>query len=198
MSALTVQHEPERGEGWEGLVRRWEDTDRPEGCKVEIIEGIVTVAPPPVNRHNYIADLVHEGLYAAKPDDCGIYQTLNVAVPTRNGLYIPDLAVVPRDVVRREGNYVPADAAEIVVEITSKSNASNDRVAKLNGYAAAGVPLYLLIDPHVSGTPTVHLYGEPQGGTYRLLAVVEFGEPIYIPKPFDYTLDTSDFPLPCR
>ncbi|MFD3935564.1 Uma2 family endonuclease [Streptomyces sp. NPDC058611] len=196
MSALTVRHEPVDGENWDELVRLWEGTGAPEGCKVEIIEGIVTVAPPPVNHHNYIAELVQEVLYAAKPADCGIYQTLNVAVPSRVGLYIPDLAVVPRDVVQSEGNSVPADAAELVVEITSKWNASNDRVAKLAGYAAAGVPLYLLIDPHMSGSPTVHLYGEPQNGTYRLLSVVKFGDPVRLPEPFGLTLDTSAFPRP--
>ncbi|MER5868991.1 Uma2 family endonuclease [Streptomyces sp. NPDC002044] len=196
MSALTVQHEPVNGESWEGLVRLWEGTNAPEGCKVEIIKGIVTVAPPPVNHHNYIAELVQEVLYAAKPADCGIYQTLNIAVQSRIGLYIPDLAVVPRDVVQCKGNSVPADAAELVVEITSKWNASNDRVAKLAGYAAAGVPLYLLIDPYVSGSPTVHLYGDPQDGTYRLLSVAKFGDPVRLPGPFDLTLDTSLFPCP--
>ncbi|MEV7727507.1 Uma2 family endonuclease [Streptomyces sp. NPDC087917] len=195
MTALTVQHEPSDG-SWDEVIRLWEETEGPEGCKVEIIEGIVTVAPPPVNHHHYIAELVQASLYAAKPAHCGIYQTLNLAVPARAGLYIPDLAVVDRDIVQGQGNSVPADAAELVVEVTSKSNASNDRVAKLNGYATAGVPLYLLIDPHMSGSPTIHLYGEPQDGTYRLLSVVKFGESILLPAPFDLKLDTSLFPRP--
>ncbi|MGY4390025.1 hypothetical protein ACVWXB_003324 [Streptomyces sp. TE12347] len=63
MSALTVQQEPRGGDSWEGLVRLWEETDWPEGCKVEIIEGIVTVAPPPVNDHNLIAEAVQRRLY---------------------------------------------------------------------------------------------------------------------------------------
>lgn len=49
-----------------------------------------------------------------------------------------------------------------------KVEITNDRVAKLNGYAAAGVPLYLLIDPHVSGTPTVHQAVRLHAGHLRL------------------------------
>ncbi|KOU14594.1 Uma2 family endonuclease [Streptomyces sp. NPDC085639] len=196
MSALTVQQEPRGGESWEGLVRLWEETDWPEGCKVEIIEGIVTVAPPPVNHHNYIAVKVQRALLTVLPEACEVYQTLNVAVPSRSGLYIPDLVVAPDEVVLEDANYISAAAAELVVEVTSKSNAINDRVAKLNGYAAAGIPLYLLIDPHATGSPTVHLYGEPNDGTYRVLHAGKFGEPVHLPEPFDLVLDTSTFPRP--
>ncbi|MFD3699937.1 Uma2 family endonuclease [Streptomyces sp. NPDC058646] len=69
--------------------------------------------------------------------------------------------VVPTEAVPTGENFIPAGAAELVVEITSKSNAVNDRVSKLKGYAAAGIPLHLLIDPHGTGSPTIHLYGEP-------------------------------------
>ena len=49
MSALTVGH-PSPATSWDDLVRLWEETDGPEGCKVEIIEGIVTVSPTPSER----------------------------------------------------------------------------------------------------------------------------------------------------
>lgn len=76
------------------------------------------------------------------------------------------------------------------------SNAVNDRVAKLHGYATAGIPLHLLIDPHATGEPAVHLYGEPTSGTYRLLWAGKFGETVKLPAPFDLALDTSGFPRP--
>ncbi|MGW0819890.1 Uma2 family endonuclease [Streptomyces sp. NPDC002845] len=196
MSALTVDHTPASGHEWDDLVRIWQETDAPEGCKVEIIEGIVTVAPPPSIAHNDIADLVQRRLYQVIPEDWGIYQTLGTAVPSRAGLYIPDLAVAPRGVLyaEGEGNYIPAAAAELVVEITSKSNASNDRIKKAAGYAQAGVPLYLLIDGWAPGGPTVTLYGEPKGDVYRVLRAGKFGDAIELPEPFGFTLDTSVFP----
>ncbi|MET8827158.1 Uma2 family endonuclease [Streptomyces sp. NPDC004610] len=194
MSALTVDHSTANGHEWDGLVRIWKETDAPEGCKVEIIEGIVTVAPPPSNAHNDIADLVQRSLYAVIPRSLGIYQTLGTAVPSRDGLYIPDIAVAPRAVVRSEpGNCIPAAAAELVVEITSKSNAINDRLKKAAGYAQAAVPLYLLIDSWAPAGPTITLYGEPHGDVYRVLRAGKFGEPIHLPEPFDLELETDEF-----
>ncbi|MFI1503432.1 Uma2 family endonuclease [Streptomyces sp. NPDC020597] len=195
MSALTVDHSTAGGHEWDGLVRIWQETDAPEGCKVEIIEGIVTVAPPPSNAHNDIADQVQRELYLVIPREWGIYQSLGTAVPSRVGLYIPDIAVAPKEVLRTEaGNCVPASEAELIVEITSKANASNDRIRKAAGYAQAGVPLYLLIDSWAPGGPTVTLYGEPQGDVYRVLRAGKFGDTVELPEPFGLKLDTADFP----
>ncbi|GAB3179689.1 Uma2 family endonuclease [Streptomyces incanus] len=195
MSALTVDHSMASSHEWDGLVRIWEETDAPEGCKVEIIEGIVTVAPPPSNAHNDIADLVHRSLYEVIPREWGIYQTLGTAVPSRIGLYIPDLAVAPKQVLRAgPGNHIPAAAAELIVEITSRTNAANDRLKKAAGYAQAGVPLYLLIDGWAPGGPTVTLYGEPHRNVYRVLDAGKFGDRIQLPEPFGLALDTSEFP----
>ncbi|MFI9565538.1 Uma2 family endonuclease [Streptomyces rishiriensis] len=195
MSALTVDHSTAEGHEWDGLVRIWQETDAPEGCKVEIIEGIVTVAPPPSNAHNDIADQVQRELYQVIPREWGIYRTLGTAVPSREGLYIPDIAVAPKEVLRAEdGNCIPASAAELIVEITSKTNASNDRIKKAAGYAQAGVPLYLLIDGWAPGGPTVTLYGEPHGDVYRVLWAGKFGDTVELPEPFGLKLDTGEFP----
>ncbi|MFG3252381.1 Uma2 family endonuclease [Streptomyces sp. NPDC048172] len=195
MSALTVDHSASNGHEWDDLVRIWEETDAPEGCKVEIIEGIVTVTPPPDNRHNYIAERIQRRLYSVIPEDWGIYQTLGAAVPSRSSLFIPDLAVVPDTVVLSEsGHYVPAAAAELVVEVTSAANANHDRIKKAETYAKAGVPLYLLVDRYAPGGPTVTLYGEPKDGVYRVLKAVPFGGQIELPGPFDLVLDTKVFP----
>lgn len=48
MSPRTVDPAPGQGQEWDDLVRIWEETDAPEGCKVEII----TVSPPPSKDHN--------------------------------------------------------------------------------------------------------------------------------------------------
>ncbi|MCX4527685.1 MULTISPECIES: Uma2 family endonuclease [unclassified Streptomyces] len=194
MSALTVQHEPYRGDSWDALVRLWEEMDWPEGCKVEIIEGIVTVSPTPASSHSLIAAKVQRQLYAALPDDWEVHQTLSVAIPSRKGMSIPDLLVIADEVLPGSRYYVPAAAAELVVEITSPSNAPHDRIAKAAGYAQAGVPLYLLIDACAPGGPTVTLYGEPSEAVYRVLQAGKFGDTFRLPAPFDIDLDTSVFP----
>ncbi|TJZ98797.1 Uma2 family endonuclease [Actinacidiphila oryziradicis] len=194
MSALSVEHEPGNGYGWDELVRIWEETDAPEGRKVEIIEGIVTVPPAPSEEHNDTAELLLCQLYAKMPEGCGIYQTLGLLAQPSSGIYIPDLAVVPRSLLR-QGRRVSADEAKLVVEITSRSNANNDRVKKLRGYATAGVPLYLLLDPWHSDKPTAVLYGQPDNGTYRTLQAVEYGEKLTLPEPFGLDIDTGTFPV---
>ncbi|MFE2942895.1 Uma2 family endonuclease [Streptomyces sp. NPDC059255] len=193
MSALTVDHEPEPG--WDDLVRIWEQTDAPEGCKVEIIEGIITVSPTPSRDHNLTAAMLQRRLYAVIPEDWEVFQTLGVSVPGRRGLYVPDLLVAATEDVMGPGHQIPAESAKLVVEITSRGNANHDRIAKAHGYAQAGVPLYLLLDPWVSDSPTATLYGEPEGGTYRTLQAVEYGGKLTLPAPFDLAIDTSELPV---
>ncbi|MGI5470531.1 Uma2 family endonuclease [Streptomyces sp. CA-132043] len=197
MSALTVDHTPDNGPTWDDLVRAWEQADVPEGWKVEIIEGIVTVSPPPGSNHNFIAEKIHRRLYSVLPEDWGVYQTLGTGIPMRRGCYIPDLAVVPDDDVlgASPDRYVPASSAKLIVEVTSQSNASNDRIAKAAGYARAGVPLYLLVDRWAPAGPAITLYGEPSDDVYRVLWSGKFGDQVELPAPFEVTLDTGIFPV---
>ncbi|MFE3743454.1 Uma2 family endonuclease [Streptomyces sp. NPDC059134] len=180
---------------WADLVRIREQADAPEGYKVEIIEGVVTVSPPPSWDHNSTADSVQRLLYAVIPSDWRIFQTQEAAVPGRKGLYIPDLMVAAEEDRPVPGDLFPVSRAKLVVEITSRGNANHDRIAKAHGYAQAGVPLYLLLDPWVSDSPTATLYGEPEGGTYRTLQAVEYGGKLTLPAPFDLVVDTSELPV---
>ena len=193
MSALTVSQDPDQN--WDDLVRYWEEMEWPEGSKVEIIEGIITVSPSPAFRHNVIAERIQRRLYSVIPDDWGIFQTLSIAVPSRLGMLIPDLLVTPVQGRPETDSYISAALAELVVEVTSKSNARHDRVSKPAAYATAGIPLYLLVDPWAPGGPTATLYGEPKGEVYRTLSAVKFGDPIKLPEPFDVTIDTGEFPV---
>jgi Uma2 family endonuclease len=192
MSALAMGRQSEQS--WDDLVRFWEEMDHPEGSKVEIIEGIVTVSPSPANNHNFIAGKIQRRLYGSIPEDWDLYQTQALAVPSRMGLYIPDLAVLPDAAVQGQGNVVAAAEAELVVEITSQRNARHDRISKAAGYAAAGIPLYLLVDRWAPDGSTITLYGEPEDDVYRTLYAGKFGEPVPLPDPFGLTLDTADFP----
>ncbi|WP_409239174.1 Uma2 family endonuclease [Streptomyces sp. PA5.6] len=192
MSALTVGHEP--GQDWEALLRFREEGQWPEGSKVEIIEGVITVSPSPSNNHNEIAELIHRQL-SSIPFELGIYHEQTILVPSRAGAYIPDLVVAPRtDVVGKGEQFIPAAATELVLEVTSQSNARHDRISKVAGYAAGGVPLYLLADRWAPGGPTITLYGEPRGDVYRILSARKFGETITLPASFGLDLDTSAFP----
>lgn len=67
--AAVIAERPHRADesGWEEALRIWERTNAPEGCKVEIIEGIVTVAPPLESDHNDTADELQRLLYTVIP-----------------------------------------------------------------------------------------------------------------------------------
>ncbi|MEU9921211.1 Uma2 family endonuclease [Streptomyces griseoluteus] len=192
MSALTVGQDPDRT--WDDLVRFWDESDWPEGSRVEIIEGIVTVSPTPAYRHNVMAARIQRRLYSVIPEDWEIFQTLSLAVPSRLGMFIPDLVVAPLQPSETE-SHIPAALAELVVEVTSPSNARHDRISKAAAYATAGIPLYLLVDPWAPGGPTVTLYGEPKDEVYRVLRAVKFGDTVHLPEPFDVAIDTSEFPV---
>lgn len=180
---------------WVELVRFWEETDWPESCKVEIVDGVVTVAPLASFRHGYITSEVTRSLCDVVPEDWYVFHRQATVVPSRRGLYIPDVVVFPKPAGRGSDYFVPAAAAELAVEITSEFNAHQDRISKAAGYAQAGVPLYLLIDSWDPGGPTATLYGEPNGDVYRVLHAVKFGEEITLPDPFNLTIETSTFPV---
>ncbi|MFF9123462.1 Uma2 family endonuclease [Streptomyces sp. NPDC014889] len=193
MNELTVSHDPEQS--WDDLVRFWEEMEWPEGSKVEIIEGIITVSPAPAYRHNVIAARIQRRLYSVIPEDWEIFQTLAIAVPSRLGMLIPDLVVAPVREHTEADTHIPAALAELVVEVTSKSNARHDRISKPAAYATAGIPFYLLVDRWGPDGPTATLYGEPKGDVYRPLSSVKFGEALKLPSPFDLVIDTTDFPV---
>ncbi|TDQ53387.1 Uma2 family endonuclease [Actinorugispora endophytica] len=78
----------------------------------------------------------------------------------------------------------------LVAEVTSRSNAGADREDKREIYARAGIEFYLLIDPLLN---RVTLHTNPEGVDYKDRVIRNFGEGLAIPKPFDFTLDTSGF-----
>ncbi|TYC17735.1 hypothetical protein FXF65_04480 [Actinomadura syzygii] len=83
----------------------------------------------------------------------------------------------------------------MVVEVTSgrrgdRKGAERDRGPKRQGYAAADIPLYLLID-RLEGKATI--FSEPRGNEYTHSASVAFGEDLPIPTPLESVLPTDEF-----
>lgn len=179
---------------WEELCWIRERTDAPKGCRVEIVDGLVTVTPLATVRHHLIAAQVHRCLYQAVPENWGVHQWWDIAVPERLALLVPDLVVVREDFRFADDGLCPAAAAELVVEITSKATASRDRTAKPAACAMGSVPLHLLIDGRAPGGPAFTLHGAPENGVYRVLESGRFGEPIKLPALFDLVIDTGEFP----
>lgn len=190
---MSITAEAEVPGAWGAFQRAWRELDVPEGWKAEITERGITMRPPPGGPHNAIADLINKTLVRGIPEEWGVHQTQGILIPILGHLYIPDVAVVPRDADwTDDGNYGAEDAL-LAVEITSKSNANADRKTKKWGYAHGHVPLYLLVDRWDPTGPRCTLYSDPDGGHYHRSVDTPFGKPVELPEPFDLTLDTTRF-----
>ncbi|WP_371776894.1 Uma2 family endonuclease [Streptomyces sp. NBC_01438] len=199
-AAMVEQEQDSEGRPWDYLLHTWQALDVPEGWRAEIDEGRICLVPPPYARHSGIAAKVQRRLYANLPDELGVYQTLGVHVAPLDKLYVPDLVVMPAELVDGADPEAvdPMDASEalLIVEITSKGNAREDRTKKYRAYARAGVPMYLLIDRFDTRGAMSTLFTEPnEDGTYKRYDAVPFGKPLGLPAPFDVTLATDAFPV---
>lgn len=78
----------------------------------------------------------------------------------------------------------------MVVEVTSHDSDTHqrDRVEKPDGYAAAGIPVHLLID---RDDCSVVVFDQPEGGRYRHEEKFAFGAAVTLPDPVNITLDTG-------
>jgi Uma2 family endonuclease len=106
--------------------------------------------------------------------------------------FIPDLAVAyPGAKSRQELQ----DNVVLIVEITSPDSpdtVKNDLDTKPKRYAKNGVPFYLLVD-QAKGTWTLHslIKDWPR---YEVHSSGAYGEPILLPEPFGFTIETADWP----
>ncbi|MFF9808959.1 Uma2 family endonuclease [Streptomyces coeruleorubidus] len=82
------------------------------------------------------------------------------------------------------------DGALMAVEITSHDRDTDrrDRIDKPVGYAAADIPVYLLID---RDNHTLTVFSEPQDGRYQQISPHPWGATVELPAPVNITLDTE-------
>jgi hypothetical protein len=72
---------------------------------------------------------------------------------------------------------------------TSASTKDADWLDKLDTYGRV-VPVYLVLDMRVG---EITAFWDPSPKGYRSRTTVPFGEPLHVPEPFDFDLDTSGF-----
>lgn len=170
-----------------------EQLDLPPGWKSEIIEGLIHISPRSAPPRARIVMRIAKSLWPAEENaDWEVLSDVEIEHPALNGLYSPDLIVspVPNPVADEAGRVLRADKMLLVAEVTSPSNAKDDRGPKLDGYARVGMPLYLLVDRQ---NKAVQLYSYPDRGQYLAEIRVPFGQPITLPAPFDVVVETDRF-----
>ncbi|MFF2656945.1 Uma2 family endonuclease [Kitasatospora sp. NPDC058032] len=161
------------------------ELDTPPGFKAELIEGEIVVTPPPDGDHeDAIARFARAVAREAAEE---LYVSGGKGLITPNGRFVPDATVAPVGHFRAQESWSSAVGVELVLAVTS-TDPVKDREPRRLGYAAAGIPCYLLID---RGEGRATLFSDPEGGDYTTIHETESGRRIKLPAPFSFTLDTA-------
>jgi Uma2 family endonuclease len=160
-----------------------------QGDRVQIVEGVIEPVSPSWD-HESAADVIREQL-GPRVRELGCRMgSGDLDLPGSNNWYIPDIAVVPRELAKRAGSLLP-DQTLLVVEVTSESNGDTDRIVKRRRYAEYGAPLHLLVDRRERSCT---LFSEPGAlGYTSAVGPHPFGTPIELPEPFGLVLQTGEF-----
>lgn len=161
--------------------------------RAEIINGRLIVSPLGTPEHQDMATTLASVMRShALQRGWKVYAGLGICADGSRDPYEPDFAVCPPDAPRWGDREVYASGLVMVGEIVSRGSTRDDREDKPAVYAAAGIPVYLLVDP-VAAPATVTVLSEPQEGRYTVSATVNMGKEVHIPAPVDFVLDTSVF-----
>ncbi|MBK3574054.1 Uma2 family endonuclease [Streptomyces sp. MBT65] len=169
--------------------------DRLPGYRVEIIGGQIIVSPPPDGPHaEALTDLMlpfaASGLHGTESK---VLQGVGLWLPTGTEDYaIPDLVVVDADYRDHyvENNCYDPICFRLVLEVTS-SNYRTDLRDKVKAYAAAKIPVYVIIDRKHQ---RLHVLTSPTGDDYESHRPHSPGEVVTLPKSIgaEVTLDVAE------
>lgn len=167
-----------------------------ECWRAELVEGQISLTPPPVPDHERIVTGLIKQLVRKDCSDSLTFWAGGTGLRTggRTGVK-PDIVVTDADAFcDSDAEYTPVEGEPIhlVVEVTSTSTRDRDYHEKMRAYAAARVPSYLIIDRQericrlYRLAPGADSYGPPYGKA-------DFGEELPLPEPLGFLLDTSRF-----
>jgi Uma2 family endonuclease len=122
----------------------------PETEKAELIDGVIIVAPPPLDEHEKLQIFLLRllGEYVELFNLGEVRGSRTAVVLADDQTYEPDILFVVHErlhIIEKRGVFGPPD---LVVEILSASTAAHDRGAKFHTYDRAGVGELWLIDPY--------------------------------------------------
>jgi hypothetical protein len=159
--------------------------------RVEILQGRLTVTPPPADgRHARTLTRLVVAFHEAGAAKAGLefLQGIGVWLPTGPDDYaILDFALVSEDFLEFKGrnNCYSPEVFRLIVEVTS-SNWSDDLGSKVDSYAKADIPVYVIVDRHHD---EVVVCRDPRNGTYRLRTSHKRGTSITVPEYVGVTLE---------
>ncbi|WP_455352718.1 Uma2 family endonuclease [Streptomyces sp. SYSU K217416] len=182
MSAAAVEHP------WDGKPEALLETanrlmEQHPGYRIEIIGGVITVAPPPDGPHaQTLTDIMIPFLAAGlHGEESQVLQALGLWLPGGPEDYaIPDLVVVDADLEEHlvENNCYDPACFRLVLEVTS-SNYNNDLKNKVRAYAEAKIPVYVIVDRK---NERVRVLTDPLADEYDKHALYAPGQQVTLPE----------------
>ncbi|MFI7890333.1 Uma2 family endonuclease [Streptomyces sp. CACIS-1.16CA] len=157
-------------------------TEQLPGHRVEIIGGVITVAPPADGPHARALTKLMRPFISAGLDDgeSEVLQGVGLWLPGGpQDFAIPDLVVVDADFddhLIKNNSYDPA-CFRLVLEVTS-GNYQNDLRNKVTAYAQAKIPVYVIVDRKHG---RVHVLTEPLPAGYDRHEVYAPGQQAPLP-----------------
>ncbi|WP_405092402.1 Uma2 family endonuclease [Micromonospora sp. NBC_01392] len=152
--------------------------------RIELLDGSLIVTPAPGKRHQLVSwNLVGSLRRAARPLGLLVFEAVNVRLGV-NRMVIPDVVVADTD---DEGTVVEAGEVRLVCEVVSPGNAAADRVLKMQLYAIARIPWYLLVEQD-GDSHSLRLH-RLDGEHYVEDAIAKAGETLTVIEPFRWAMD---------
>ncbi|WP_411079700.1 Uma2 family endonuclease [Streptomyces sp. cmx-18-6] len=163
----------------------------PETVTLEFINGKLEVKPVPDGDHDEIIMWVAMQCMQQQPE-LRLYRERGLRIGGyRNGRARPDGTLARAGRFAGDGEWSSPERVLMTVEVTSHDHdtEARDRSEKRDGYAAASIPVYLLID---RDHDCLVVYSEPERGRYRQQHSYDYGDSVTLPAPVSITLDTEE------
>ncbi|MFI9766975.1 Uma2 family endonuclease [Streptomyces sp. NPDC052415] len=162
----------------------------PEGYKTEIVGGHIFMSPQRDHHWDIILDIVEQ--LRAKYPRRRVKSDVRIDYPGHLNGFATDVTALAEGAQKDDKGRWQYKDIEFVAEVISKDTAANDYGPKKSAYAAADVPLYLVVDPYQG---RCHLYTNPKGDDYATETKVPFGDEVDLTGTVvDLTLRTDEFP----